>query len=150
VKELSSVKTLEGYKTAEKRIFRVFLQATKELKQHNIRLEDLVYSVKLNSDPKERSDVKVTPQPYQCAIQLLDRREKVDRGDTVHFIKVNPFDYKGKTFTVKPTEHIKNLAEVNVEDYIRNLTTALQQAFSPMGIELQRKQEAKITDWFEK
>jgi len=150
VKELSGVKTLEGYESAKKRIFRVFLRVTKELKQHNIRLEDLVYSVKLNSDPKERSDVEMTPQPYQCAIQLLDRGEKVDRYDTVHFIKVNPFNYKGKTFTVKPTEHVKSLEEINVEDYIRNLTTALQQTFSQMGIKPQRKQEAKITDWFEK
>jgi len=152
MKELNSVKTLEGYESAKKRMFRVFLQAMRELKHRNIQLEDLVYSVKLYFDPKERlaSDVKLTPQPYQCAIQLLDRGEKVDRGDTVHFIKVNSFNYKGKTFTVKPTEHVKSLKEINVEDYIRNLTTALQQTFSPMGIKPQHKQETKIIDWFEK
>jgi len=40
--------------------------------------------------------------------------------------------------------------EINVEDYIRNMTTALQQTFAPMNIELEQKPETKISDWFEK
>ncbi|MCK4313649.1 DNA mismatch repair protein MutH, partial [Candidatus Bathyarchaeota archaeon] len=73
VKELSQVKTPEEYELAKKRIAAVFQQAVSELKCRRIQLEDLVYSVRLYFDPNERltANVKVTPQPYQCAIQLL-------------------------------------------------------------------------------
>jgi len=40
--------------------------------------------------------------------------------------------------------------EINVEDYIRNITTALEQTFAPMGIKLEQKPETKISDWFKK
>ena len=152
VKELSNVKNLKDYKSAKKRIIAVVHQAVSGLKTRKVKLEDLVYSVKLYFDPKERlaTDVKVTPQQYQCAVQLLDMDKKVDRNDTVHFIKVKPFNYKGKTFTVKPVEYIKNVKEINVEDYIRNITTALEQTFAPMDIKLEQKPETKISDWFKK
>jgi len=152
VKELSNVKTIEEYESTKKRIIKVVQQAVSELKSRRVQLEDLVYSVKLYFDPDERlaTNVKVTPQPYQCAVQLLDMDEKVDKGDTVHFIKVKPFNYKGKTFTVKPVDYVKSLKEINVEDYIRNMTTALEQTFAPMDIKLEQKLETKISDWFEK
>ena len=151
VKELSNVKTLEEYELAKKRIRAVVQQAVSELKSRRVRLEDLVYSIKLFFDPNERqaTDVKVTPQPYQCAVQLLDVGKKVERRDTVHFIKVKPFNYKGKTFTVKPVEHVKSVKEINMGDYIRNMTTALEQTFAPMDIKLEQKLETKISDWFE-
>ena len=152
VKELSNVKTIEEYESTKKRIIAVVQQAVSELKSRRVQLEDLVYSIKLYFDPNERlaTNVKVTPQQYQCAVQLLDVGEKVDKGDTVHFIKVKPFNYKGKTFTVKPVDYVKSLKEINVEDYIRNMTTALEQTFAPMGIKLEQKLETKISDWFEK
>lgn len=152
VKELSNVKTLEEYELTKKRIRAVGQQAVSELRSRRVQLEDLVYSVKLYFDPNERlaANVKVTPQPYQCAVQLLDMGRKVDRRDTVHFVKVKPFNYKGKTFTVKPVEHVKSVKEINVQDYIRNMTTALEQTFAQMGIKLEQKLEAKISDWFEK
>jgi DNA polymerase elongation subunit (family B) len=152
VKKLSHVKTLEDYELAKKRMIAVVRQAVGELENRRIQLEDLVYSVKLYFNPKERlaTDVKVTPQPYQCAVQLLDMGEKVDRSDIVHFIKVKPFNYKGKTFTVKPVENVKSVKEINVKDYIRNMTTAFEQTFAPMGIQLEQKPETKISDWFEK
>jgi DNA polymerase elongation subunit (family B) len=152
LKKLTNVKTLEEYELAKKRMIAVVRQAVSALKNRTIKLEDLVYSVKLYFDPKERlaSDVKVTPQPYQCAVQLLDMGEKVGKGDVVRFIKVKPFDYKGKTFTVKPVENVKSVKEINVKDYIRNMTTAFEQTFAPMGIRLERKPETRISDWFEK
>lgn len=151
LKELSNVKTLEEYELAKKRIITVVQQAVNELKNRRIELKDLVYSVKLYFDPNERlaTNVKVTPQPYQCAIQLLDLGKKVDKGDTMHFIKVKPFNYKGKTFTVKPVESVKGVKEINVKDYVRNVTTALDQTFAPMGIKMQQKPETKISDWFQ-
>jgi len=60
---------------------------------------------------------------------------------------VKPFKYKKRTFTVKPAEFVTNLAEINVEDYIRNLLTALKQTFEPMGIELEAGKETEISRW---
>jgi len=151
VKELRNVKNLEEYESAKKRMVKVVQQAVTDLRNRRVQLEDLIYSVKLYFDPNERltTNVKVTPQQYQCAVQLLDKGKKVDRGDTVRFIKVKPFNYKGKTFTVKPVEYVKSVKEINLEDYVRNLKTALDQTFAPMGIRLERKLEKKISDWFE-
>jgi DNA polymerase elongation subunit (family B) len=152
VKELGSVKDLEEYESAKKRIVALFQQAVKKLKNRRVQLGDLVYSVKLYFDPNERlaANVKVIPQPYQCAVQLLDVDKKVDRGDTVHFIKVKPFSHKGRTFTVKPAESVRSVKEINVEDYVRNMTTALEQTFASMGIKLEQRLETRISDWFEK
>ncbi len=148
VKVLSHVRNMEQYTVAKKEIVRLVHDSIKRLRAHAVSLEDLVYSVQLYHDPNERlTATSIMPQPYQCAIQLMDAGEKLSRRDTVHFIKVKPFSYKGKTFTVKPVAHVKNLSETNVDDYIRNLTTALEQTFDPMNITLEK--EVKLTDWFE-
>jgi hypothetical protein len=41
---------------------------------------------------------------------------------------------------------VKSVSEINVDDYIRNMTTALGQTFAPMGIRLE-KPEKTISDW---
>ncbi|UCF59214.1 MAG: hypothetical protein JSV15_02030 [Candidatus Bathyarchaeota archaeon] len=87
-------------------------------------------------------------QPYQCAVQLIDAGVEVSRRDTVSFVKVNPFNYKGRKFTVRPTAHVKSLPEVNVKDYVRNLRTALGQTFKPMNIVFEIRKDKKISDWF--
>jgi hypothetical protein len=67
----------------------------------------------------------------------------------VSFVKVRPFKYRGKTFTVKPAKFVKSLHEINVDDYVRNLLTALNQTFQPMGIklEMEREKEIKLSKW---
>ncbi|MGB9134127.1 MAG: DNA polymerase domain-containing protein, partial [Candidatus Bathyarchaeia archaeon] len=144
---LSHVRNMEQYAAAKAEVVAVVHETTKRLRERQLNLEDLVYSVQLFYDPNERLAAKNTmPQPYQCALQQMDSGEKLSRRDTVNFVKVKPFSYKGRTFTVKPFSHVKSLAEINVEDYIRNLTTALEQTFEPMGIKLEK--EVKLTDWF--
>lgn len=148
VRELSNVRNLEEYEEAKKRIIALVLQAEEDLKTGKASIEDLVYSVQLYFDPKDRQavNVELTPQPYQCAMQLLERGEKVARGDVVSFIKVKPFYFRGKIFTVKPAKYVENVSEISVDDYIRNMTTALTQTFAPMGIRLV-KPEKRISDW---
>jgi hypothetical protein len=102
----------------------------------------------LYHDPAEKLRSKVLPQPYQCVAQLAAAGKPVKRRDTVTFIKVNPFDFKGRRFTVKPAEHVRSVSEINIEDYIRNLTTALNQTFEPMNIKFAAKKEKQISDWF--
>ena len=145
---LSHVSNMAQYTSAKDEIIVVVNEAIRKLREREVNLEDLVYSVQLFYDPNERLATKsIMPQPYQCALQLMDAGEKLSRRDTVNFVKVKPFNYKRKTFTVKPVSHVRSLTEINVEDYIRNLTTALEQTFEPMEIKLVK--EVKLTDWFE-
>ncbi|MGD8565281.1 MAG: DNA polymerase domain-containing protein [Candidatus Bathyarchaeota archaeon] len=148
IKELRHVSNHEEFKAAKQKILEIVQKASHQLKSRKINLGDLTYSVRLYFDPKKRLETKAKskPQPYQCAIQLMDTGKKVEKGDTVHFIKVRPFNYKGSTFTVKPKTHVKDVMEVNVTDYVRNMKTALGQTFAPMRIEL--KSERKISEWF--
>jgi DNA polymerase elongation subunit (family B) len=148
INELSTVKNQEEYTKARSRIKEIVLKAISDLRKRRIKLEDLTYSVRLYFDPNEKvTDMKTASQPYQCALQLIDSGKKLKQWDTVSFIKVKPFNYKGRTFTVKPAETVKNLAEVNVEDYVRNLLTALNQTLEPMGIKLEKKIETEISKW---
>ena len=148
VKELSHVRNAQEYELAKTRIVKVVQRAIRDLRNGKVELKDLVYSVKLYHDPVEKLRSKVLPQPYQCVAQLIVAGKVVKRRDTVAFIKVKPFDFKGRRFTVKPVEHVRGVSEINVEDYIRNLTTALNQTFEPMNIKFEAEKEMKISDWF--
>jgi len=79
-------------------------------------------------------------------MQPLERGEKVARGDVVNFIKVKPFYFRAKIFTVKPAKYVKNASGISVDDYNRNMTTALTQTFAPIGMKLE-KPENRISDW---
>jgi DNA polymerase elongation subunit (family B) len=148
VKELSTVKNQEEYAQAAKRIQETVQKAIADLRKRRVRVEDLVYSVRLYFDPNEKVGVmKTAHQPYQCAIQLIDAGKKLKRGDTVSFIKVKPFKYKEKMFTVKPAGSVTSLAEINTEDYVRNLLTALNQTFEPMSVKLKTERETEISRW---
>jgi DNA polymerase I len=150
VKQLATVNNSKEYEQAKKKITIIVENSIKDLRNREFKTKDMIFSVKLLIDPREKLASKVLPQPYQCAKQLIDSGVNVKEGDTVDFIKVRPFTYQGREFTVKPADHIKNTAEINVEDYVRNLTTALNQTFKPMGIDFKSETEQKITDWLAK
>ncbi len=146
VQVLANVRNIDQYVLAKAKIVTMVYDSIKMLRKREVNLEDLVYAVKLYYDPNERTGIgNVMSQPYQCAQQLIDNDEKLSSRDIVHFVKVKPFNYKGKTFTVKPVNYVKSLAEINVEDYVRNLTTALEQTFEPMEIKLEG--DRKLTYW---
>jgi len=147
VKMLRHVKNAADYALAKERMVTVVQNAMTALRQREVGLEDLVYSVKLWFDPREKAREETLHQPYQCAVQLIDSGKEVSKGATVSFIKVTPFTYKGKRFTVKPTANVKSVLEVNVEDYIRNLRTALNQTFGPMNIEFEAKADMNLSKW---
>jgi DNA polymerase elongation subunit (family B) len=148
VKELSGARNQEEYEHAKERIKEVVRKAIVDLRNRKVELADLAYSVRLYFDPGEKiADMKTAAQPYQCALQLIEAGKKLRRGDTVAFVKVKPFKHKDKTFTVKPIEFTRSLWEINVEDYVRNLLTALNQSFEPMGVKIQIEKEAEISRW---
>ena len=118
-------------------------KAMDDLLLGNVPIKDLEYAVVIHDDPKEKLKGSSFHQPYQCAIQLLDSGKSVKRGDEMHFVKVKPFNYQGRRFTVKPTEYVKKFSEINVLDYIRNLKTALNQTFEPMKITINEFEKGK-------
>jgi len=150
IKTLSAMKKHEEYEQAKKTIQETVRKAIDDLRSRQIKLEDLTYSVKLYFDPnKKKEEMKTAAQPYQCALQLMEAGKNLKRWDTVSFVKVKPFTHSGKIFTVKPAEFVKSLAEINVEDYVRNLQTALKQTFEPMDIKLEVEEETKMSRWLQ-
>ena len=145
INEMREVKNLEDFEEVKSQIQGIVRDAITNLKAGRVSLKDLEYSVELHEDPQVKIEEKVFHQPYQCALQLIDSGQRVRRRDVVRFVKVKPFSYRGRTFTVKPTEHVKNIQEVNIEDYMRNLRTALNQTFKPMDLQFGVEVEGRVT-----
>jgi DNA polymerase elongation subunit (family B) len=145
VKELTTVKDKSELPKAKRKIEAIVQNATEDLVRGEIPIKDLEYSVVIHDDPVVKVKGSSIHQPYQCAFQLLDSGQKVKRGDEMRFVKVNPFLYHGRRFTVKPTEYARRFSEINVMDYIRNLRTALNQTFKPMNITFSDKSKFEKT-----
>jgi DNA polymerase I len=148
VKELVAAKNWAEFEAAKDNIGGIVKRAVANLQSGKVPLGDLVYAVKLHADVSEKpSGEDVYHQPYQCAVQLADRQKAVKQGEVVSFVKVKPFSYRGKTFSVKPVELVKDLHEVNVEDYVRNLRTALNQTFKPMNLTFDEEPKTTLADF---
>jgi DNA polymerase elongation subunit (family B) len=145
IKEMREVNNQEDFEKVKGQIQGIVRDAITNLKAGRVSLRDLEYSVELHEDPEEKIAEQVFHQPYQCALQLIDSGQRVQRRDVVRFVKVKPFSYQGRTFTVKPTEHVRNVQEINVEDYMRNLRTALNQTFKPMDLQFGVEVEGRVT-----
>jgi hypothetical protein len=128
-------KSAIDFEVAKNQLPYVVRGAIHELREGRVDLTDLEYRVELRDDPQEKSRSKTLPQPYQAAWLLSKAGKKVTKGETVGFVKVQPFRVQGRQFTVKPTSQTKS-REINVDDYVRNLISSLGQTFSPMGIAL--------------
>jgi len=148
VQEMADVKNYADYEDAKGRIKKVVRNAIEELMTGKVSLKDLEYQVRIHEDPMEKIGEKTLHQPYQCAVQQIDSGRTVNKGDTVRFVKVTPFLYKGKTFTVKPTESVQGSTQINVQDYIRNLRTSLNQSLRPMNISfVEEEKNTVMTDF---
>lgn len=148
VRELTDVRNWAEFEMAKERIRRIVREAINDLKAGRLPLEDLEYSVRLHFDPCEKGvEAETLHQPYQCAVQLIDSGLRVKVGEEVRFVKVKPFKYRGKTFTVKPTILVRGFHEVNVDDYVKNLISALNQTFKPMGIAFDKPMHRDLADF---
>jgi len=148
VRELADVTNWAEFEEAKRRIRVIVNEAIKRLRRGKVSLEDLAYQVKLHFDLLEKSAKdEALHQPYQCAVQLMDSGRKVSRGSMVSFVKVKPFIYGGKKFTVKPLDLVKSIQEINVEDYVKNLRTALSQVFKPMNLSFDEGQRTTLADF---
>jgi DNA polymerase I len=148
VKELVASKNWTEFEASKENIRGIVKRAIANLQSGKVPLEDLVYTVKLHFDVSEKpSGDDVYHQPYQCAVQLADRQKEVRHGEAVSFVKVKPFSYRGKTFSVKPVELVRDYREVNVDDYVRNLRTALNQTFKPMNLSFDEEPKTTLADF---
>jgi DNA polymerase I len=136
--------SLANFELAKQQIPDIVREAIRQLQAGKIDLADLEYKVELREDPQEKSR-KTLPQAYQAALLLSKAGKKTSKGEIVSFVKVHPFRFEGRQFTVKPTSQT-SLGEINVDDYVRNLISSLSQSFEPMGINLDVT-EAKLTDF---
>ena len=147
-RELADVTNWAEFEAAKRNIQMIVNEAIKRLRKGEVPLEDLVYQVKLHFNLAEKSmKDEALHQPYQTAVQLIDSGRKVSRGSIVSFVKVKPFIYEGKKFTVKPLDLVKSFQEINVEDYVRNLRTALNQVFKPMNLSFDERQRRTLADF---
>jgi DNA polymerase elongation subunit (family B) len=124
-----------AFEQAKRQVPAVVEESIRQLREGKVNLSDLEYQVELRDDPEEKVKSRVLPQPYQVAMLLLNEGKKVRRGDSVSFVKVNPFKIQGKQFTVKPSSQAHS-REINVNEYIHNLVSSLSQTFGPMNISL--------------
>ena len=109
-------------------------------------MEELEYRVEIREDPVVKSQARTMPQPYQAALLLREKGLRISKRESVGFVKVHPFKHKGRTFTVKPLSQT-SISEVNVEDYVRNLSTSLSQTVEPMGIRLKGERETTLSEF---
>lgn len=132
------------FELAKQQVPDVVREAIRQLRAGKVDLADLEYRVELREDPQEKSR-KTLPQAYQAAWLLSKVGKKASRREIVGFVKVHPFRFEGRQFTVKPTLQT-SLGEINIDDYVRNLVSSLSQSFEPMGIGLDTA-EAKLSDF---
>jgi DNA polymerase I len=146
--ELINVKNWAEFEEAKENIKNVVNRTISDLKSGKIPLGELEYTVKLHFDPSARlTDEVVLHQAYQCAVQIVGLGREIHKGDTVSFVKVKPFNYGGKNFTVKPTDLVKDPFETNIDDYVRNLRTALSQTFKPMNLSFKEEPKTTLVDF---
>jgi hypothetical protein len=124
----------------------VVSNALSALRQGRIPLADLEYRVELREDPKMMTNARTLPQPYQAAVLVKESGQNVSRRQEVGFVKVHPFKHGGRTFTVKPTGQARP-TEVNVDDYVRNLISSLDQTFKPMGIRIEASSVPSLSEF---
>lgn len=147
VQELAEVRGPREFEEAKRHVITVYEHAISDLMERKFELADLAYRVEIHEAPEEKASSKVIPQPYQAARILRDRGVLLKEWDTVSFIKVKPYRYENRTFSVKPAETV-SASEVNVEDYVRTLRLALSQVFQPMGIGFGRESvERSLADF---
>ncbi len=145
VRAMIEVNNWRDFEKAKQRIQGIIHKALTDLQTGVINKKDLTYTVEIHEDPEEKMRKIALHQPYQCALQLIDTGKTVQRGDIVNFVKVKPFTYRNRTFTVKPTEQLRNIQEVNMKDYERNLRTALNQIFKPMNLKFIKDVKTNVT-----
>ena len=146
VKPLAGVDDGDTLAAARPKIIQILQEQIASLRQGNFTVEDMEYRVKVWKDMERAGKGAMLAQPYQAMKQLQDNGISVKRREEVGFVKVKPFRYGARTFTVKPTSMATH-KEIDVPDYIRKLGMAFEQVLAPLGIDFPSRQ-SKALDSF--
>ncbi|MDO8056486.1 MAG: DNA polymerase domain-containing protein, partial [Candidatus Hermodarchaeota archaeon] len=146
VKPLAGVDSPEKLDAAQSELIRILQEQLASLRQGHFTVADMEYRVKVWKDIEKKGKDAMLPQPYQALKQLQDKGVIVKRREEVGFVKVKPFRYGSRMFTVKPTSLAKQ-REIDIPDYIRKLGMAFEQVLVPLDIEFPSKQ-SKALDAF--
>ena len=145
-KPLASVDNGEKLTQAVPRIIKILQHQITRLRRREFSVEELEYRVKVWKADKERGKGTALAQPYQALQQLADAGVKVKRREEVGFVKVTPFRYGSRTFTVKPTQ-MATKQEIDISDYIRKLEMAFEQVLTPLEIEFPGQQSRALDSY---
>jgi len=119
--EYKHVEQLEDLEKIRPRIRKKIKEAVMLLKLKRFELKDLVFKRRLKSDTGSGQD-------YDVANYYREHGVHKGAGDYIHKILT-----RGRK-TAKPFEFIKSKDEVNIEQYISHLFSALEQVILPLGM----------------
>ena len=128
MKILGSVKTIEDFEDAKKRIIELYKERYSKIKHGEVPPEKLAFRVML-SKPPERY-VKTTPQHVKAALLLKQKGFDVKAGDIISFVKVVTSP------GVKPTQLVRDTREIDADKYIEYLESTFEQVLDALDISL--------------
>jgi hypothetical protein len=138
-KPLAGVDSPKKLADARPEIVEILKRQIAALRRGEFTVEDMEYKVKVWKAEKDLKRGSGLAQPYQAMQQLTDKGIKVKKREEIGFVKVKPFRYGSRTFSVKPTR-MATRHEIDVPDYIRKLEMAFEQVLVPLQIEFPKKQ----------
>ncbi|MFX1577920.1 MAG: DNA polymerase domain-containing protein, partial [Promethearchaeota archaeon] len=146
VKPLARVDTPKKLAKVTPRVVEVLQREITRLRRRDFTVKELEYRVKVWKTDKDRGKGKALAQPYQALQQLTDKGIKVKKREEVGFVKVHPFRYGARTFTVKPTQ-MATKEEIDIPDYVRKLEMAFEQILVPLGIQFPGQQSRALDSY---
>jgi DNA polymerase elongation subunit (family B) len=133
VKPLAGVDSPKKLEDANPQIVETLQHEITRIRRRKFTVKEMEYCVKVWKADKDRDKSAAMAQPYQALQQLIDKGIKVRKRDEIGFVKVHPFRYGSRTFTVKPTQ-MATIQEIDIPDYIRKLEMAFEQVLIPLAI----------------
>jgi len=137
-KPLAEVDSTKKLAKARPEIVQILQHQIAALRRGEFTVEDMEYKVKVWKAEKDLKKGSGLAQPYQAMQQLTDKGVKVKKREEIAFVKVKPFRYGSRTFSVKPTR-MATRHEIDIPDYIRKLEMAFEQVLVPLQIEFPKK-----------
>ena len=144
--------TLIGVDNSEKleetkpKMVEVLRRRIAKLRKGHFSVPEMEQRVKIWKEPSQREADGVLPQAYQAWQQLSDAGIVIKRREEVAFVKVKPFRYGKRIFTVKPTQ-MTSKGDVDIPDYVRRLELAFQQVLGPLEIPFPRETSTGLDEF---
>ena len=137
---------LEKLAKARPKVKEVLRRRIAEIRRGRFSVPEMEQRIKIWKDPSQREADDILTQPYQAWQQLADAGIVIKRRSEVAFVKVKPFRFGKRIFSVKPTQ-MASKREIDIQDYIRRLELAFQQVLGPLEITFPREPSAGLDEF---